>query len=391
MNNMHAKQSSGKGSIVIENHDLIADIEQDRFIAHALGKRHFIFGRFPTSLENLYRDKNYNKRLKRMVEVMIFALITIVGCSIYQLMQGEQLQSLQSLAPTLVVIGVGIALHKSKALSMIHQVFIVLVTALLGFGIQSFIVQMLEQAHPWMLAFAVIMLVFASRASLEFPTLLFMALASSVVWFQPESMITSAFYFSLFTGSALILWVWREDADRRQFLQLCASPNAGARGTAPVKETERARQLVVLDKETGLANSSSFMRFFTNEWQRAFRARQSLSLVLIALDVNIDKLVEHGHLNLVLTELQRYSRRPGDLVGKMDDCSFAVLLSNTDIGNSRRLAESLLEHLHGLDLGKDGSLKVFMGVASTLPMPSMTHEDLYAKAKDALEAAQKKT
>lgn len=375
---------------MIENHDLIADIEQDRYITNTLDQSRFIFGKFPLSLEQAYQSQGQKMHLNRCAQGLMVSAGMIVTTALFELLSGGSLSTLLGILPAIAMLVIGVLLQKSPVFSLFQQVFFVMFAAVLGYGVQGFMIQEASGQH-WMMMYALAMLAIVARAPVQLPALGCMAIAAGIVAVQPGNVVATGFYFALCLGAGLAFWMWREDTDRRQFLQFCMPPAAApVRNTGGVKETERARQLVVLDKQTGLANNTSFMRFFTNEWRRAFRARQSLSLILIRLDVTIEKLTEHGHLDRVLTELQRYSRRPGDMVGKMDDRSFAVLLSNTDISNSRRLAESLLEHLHGLDLAQDGSLKVFMGVASTLPMPSMSHEDLYAKASEALNSAEDK-
>ena len=404
MNNADLRAKAGRGSIVIENHDLFTNIEQDRFVSKVLNEKRFIYARFPLPLEQAYVAESESKRSQALAETLVLNALLVIVFGAFSLVLGASLKQMQWLLPSFAVLGVGLMLHKSQAINLFTQVYLVLLAACMGCSTYFLAMDManntwalgaasFKQSQSFELAtlgfavYSLSILAMAVRAPMEMPTLGFVMVAAGLSWFSAD-MMTLNFLFALMAITACAFWVWSEDGHRRDYLQRFAGSSAKA-ANGP-KETERARQLVVLDTQTGLANNTSFMRFFSNEWQRAFRARQSVSLIMIHLGVSVEKLTEHGQLDKVLTELQRYSRRPGDLVGKVSANRFAVLLSNTDIANSRRLAESLLEHLHGLDLGKDGILKVYMGVASTLPMPNMTHEDLLHKAQDALDAAQEK-
>jgi len=336
-------------------------------------------------LEKSYKIQERQNHIRFFTDAYIFSAALLLFFGVYAWFSGATIIQLQILLPSAFLLVAGILFRNSKSFFNFSQVYIVFTMA----SLSLLVTMQFEQSGAPYLVLSLIFIIMSGRAPIELPTFCAMTTTLGVLCLIYQlDLNTTAMLFMGFAAS-LALWLWREDMQRRQFLQFCAPVQLNKIAQAP-KETERARQLVVLDKYTGLANNTSFMRFFTNEWRRAFRARQSVSLILIALEASVQKLTEHGQLEKVLTELQRYSRRPGDLVGKIDDYTFGVLLSNTDIANSRKLAESLLGHLHGLDLGQDGQLKVFMGVASTLPMPSMTHEDLYNKAFEALMAAREK-
>jgi len=384
--NARQEKSKSQGGLVLHNDDLIANIEQDRFVNSALNGKSMLIGQFPQHLEQLFQKNQANVLTRNIVQMAaLCGVFLALMCAVF-IQHNVSILAFQVIAPSFALLSLAVLFNNSQVMRLHGQVYIVGFVSIVSFSCAYLALSTPAlPARELQMIVALISCAVVARCPLHFVPLTALLVAITLSWFN----VPDATFSILATLSAVTaLWAWRESQDRENFLRLCLPQNMTPTHSKKVNDTQQARQLVVLDKHTGLANSTSFMRFFSNEWQRAFRARQSVSIILIDISCTVETLTQHGQLDHLLTELQRYSRRPGDLVGRISEQSFAVLLSNTDIVNSRRLAESLLEHLHGLKLGSDGELKVYMGVASTLPMPSMTHQDLYDKAFEALESAQ---
>ena len=383
MNSQSTTKQTLRGSIVFQEQDLVADIEQDRYITARLIEKGYLIRPFAQGLEARFTRSLAQFRSRRLIEISTVFALLILANSILVLLNGATANSLAVFAPSLVVAALGLGLAQTISKLSLTNSFYMLLAITLGASVM-YPQPEVSLKSQWLAMQAIAMFVLCIRAQLSLLAVLG-CVGVIVCLGSIDAPLTSVIHLVMTACAALCCWIGQEDEARRAFLGECIQ-SAGQTQRSVLTDNKHARQLVALDRVTGLANQSSFSRFLGHEWQRAFRARQSVSLILISFAQTVSELQRADQLSQVTTELQRYSRRPGDLVGRLSDQDFAVLLSNTDIGNSRKLAESLLGNLHKLQV-ENQPLQVYMGVASTLPMPSMTHEDLHAKAKEALVAA----
>ena len=141
------------------------------------------------------------------------------------------------------------------------------------------------------------------------------------------------------------------------------------------------------DDLTGIANRRSFERALTDEWNRARRREQPLSLILLDLDHFKDLNDRRGHpagddcLRRVGAFLAETIRRSGEVVARYGGEEFAILLPGTDAEGAIRVAEGLREGIERL-----GTVTASCGVASMVPAAE-TPEHLVASADRALYAA----
>lgn len=157
----------------------------------------------------------------------------------------------------------------------------------------------------------------------------------------------------------------------------------------------------VTDGLTGLANRRRFDEGLAQEWRRAAREQNSLSLLMI--DVDHFKLYNdrYGHqrgdecLRAVAAAIAGSARRAGDVAARYGGEEFAVLLPGADATAAAGPAEDLRAAIEAVGLQHSGNpangiVTVSVGVATMTPVPEAggyRPEDLVAAADAALYEA----
>ncbi len=145
------------------------------------------------------------------------------------------------------------------------------------------------------------------------------------------------------------------------------------------KQSETAlQQAAMIDQLTQIANRRRFDTFLDQEWHRAMRSGQELSLVV--LDVDHFKLYNDtlGHaagdacLQKVAAALQSRALRATDLAARYGGEEFVLLFADTPLESALMLAESIRAVVEALELPHPRSstspwLTVSVGVASVAP------------------------
>ncbi|MFL6707054.1 MAG: diguanylate cyclase [Massilia sp.] len=145
------------------------------------------------------------------------------------------------------------------------------------------------------------------------------------------------------------------------------------------KQSETAlQQAAMIDQLTQIANRRRFDTFLDQEWHRATRSGQELSLVV--LDVDHFKLYNDtlGHaagdacLQKVAAALQSRALRATDLAARYGGEEFVLLFADTPLETALHLAESIRALIESLALPHPRSstspwLTVSMGVAAIAP------------------------
>jgi two-component system cell cycle response regulator len=134
----------------------------------------------------------------------------------------------------------------------------------------------------------------------------------------------------------------------------------------------------LVDPLTRIANRRHFDNFFEQEWQRAVRSAEPLSLIV--LDVDHFKLYNDalGHaagdtaLREVAAALQAHAMRPTDLAARYGGEEFVVLFGETGADAARALAESIRARVEALKLPNPRSptsqwVTASIGVATMVP------------------------
>ncbi|WP_225867471.1 sensor domain-containing diguanylate cyclase [Cyanobium sp. NIES-981] len=160
-----------------------------------------------------------------------------------------------------------------------------------------------------------------------------------------------------------------------------------------VRELELRRQ-TSLCPLTGLANRMSFLEQGQRELNRALRDGDPMALLLIDIDQFSTINNRWGHqtgdeLLRAVAEVCRSQRRPRDLLGRMRDDAFAILMVDTGQDAAMERSEAIrcgIADLQG-KLSGDPGLQVSGGLTELTPTDQRI-EDLLARAGQALLLAQ---
>lgn len=156
-------------------------------------------------------------------------------------------------------------------------------------------------------------------------------------------------------------------------------------------------QLAGLDALTGVASRSRFDHVAQNEWQRARRNGQPLSVLVCDVD-HFDQFNERlgqdaGDLCLkkLAGLLVGQLKRPSDLAARYSGKAFAIMLPDTSLDGAVRVAEACRASLERLALSHPSPerrvVTMSIGVASSVPAEDAGLETLLERADEALEAA----
>ncbi|MDX8407111.1 MAG: diguanylate cyclase [Mariprofundaceae bacterium] len=170
------------------------------------------------------------------------------------------------------------------------------------------------------------------------------------------------------------------------------------------KLAEAYRELELLsslDGLTNIANRRFFDETFSKEWQRAMRATEPLSLIMVDVDFFKPYNDTYGHqagdecLKLVAKALKDVLHRPTDLVARYGGEEFVVLLPGTHAAGAAGIGEQLRCAVHDLGLPHEGStvddvVTISLGVATAVPMLKHQPEALLKVADEALYSAKNK-
>jgi diguanylate cyclase (GGDEF)-like protein len=171
------------------------------------------------------------------------------------------------------------------------------------------------------------------------------------------------------------------------------------------KETENLeaanrelQRLSNADGLTGIANRRLLDEFLEREWSRA--ARQGTSLTLIMVDIDFFKNYNdtYGHhdgdecLKRVANALEASVKRSSDLVARYGGEEFAVVLPDTSFHGGVVVAEKLRSEVEKLQIEHRESplmkvVTISLGVATIIPGPSRSPEDLIVLADQLLYQA----
>ncbi|NJL90912.1 MAG: diguanylate cyclase [Coleofasciculaceae cyanobacterium SM2_1_6] len=158
------------------------------------------------------------------------------------------------------------------------------------------------------------------------------------------------------------------------------------------------KKLANLDGLTQVANRRRFDDYFLQEWSRAMREGQWLSLILCDVDYFKPYNDHYGHLagddclQRVAQTMNDHVQRPADLVARYGGEEFVVLLPNTSSGGAEQVARNLQSRIQSLRLPHAQStvkpyVTMSLGVASVIPRANLSPEDLISAADQALYQA----
>ena len=159
------------------------------------------------------------------------------------------------------------------------------------------------------------------------------------------------------------------------------------------------QKLAALDGLTGIANRRRFDETLQIEWQRGQRDKAPLSLLFCDIDLFKSYNDQFGHLagdlclKKVAAVLTEHLKRPADLAARYGGEEFALVLPETDVEGAMLIAEACRRHLESLQIEHPvaalGIVTVSIGVASVVPSPQSTVEQLINRADQALYAVKR--
>ena len=181
----------------------------------------------------------------------------------------------------------------------------------------------------------------------------------------------------------------RRKAKERDLLEL-TQKLAGA--------NQMLRRLSVIDPLTNTANRRYFDEVLDQEWKRARREKQNLSLIMADIDLfkSYNDLLGHPAgddcLKKVAQLLNSCLHRPGDLVARYGGEEFGVILPNTNFEGVREMAENMRLSVAEKFIEHPGSevrkmVTVSLGFSTVVPSLEIESKDLVAAADKALYRA----
>lgn len=159
---------------------------------------------------------------------------------------------------------------------------------------------------------------------------------------------------------------------------------------------EAVTRLSELDELTGVFNRRGLDRKLGEEWGRAMRTGNPLSIILLDVDHFKQFNDEHGHLagdqclRNISDCLRMHVRRPADAVARFGGEEFCVVLPETSAEGGWTIAELLRTEISKVQTAtRDGAAFVTasLGVASVVPTETMQITDALASADLALYQA----
>lgn len=155
--------------------------------------------------------------------------------------------------------------------------------------------------------------------------------------------------------------------------------------------------LTTQDGLTQIANRRAFDQYLEMEWQRLARMREPISLIMGDIDrfKRFNDLCGHAVgdecLRRVAEAITSVVKRPADMVARYGGEEFAILLPHTTLRGAARVAEQVQGAIANLHLRvprvECERVSLSLGVASQIPDPPSTVENLLAEADRALYRA----
>jgi diguanylate cyclase (GGDEF)-like protein len=152
------------------------------------------------------------------------------------------------------------------------------------------------------------------------------------------------------------------------------------------------------DGLTGIHNRRRFDEHLQRVWAQCIRERKPIALLLADIDHFKGYNDRYGHqagdaaLKAVATTLAKCARRPLDLAARYGGEEFAIILFDAPRADAERVAASLLEAVHALDIRHDASgvapfLTISLGIACVSPAANRDWTGIVQLADQALYAA----
>jgi diguanylate cyclase (GGDEF)-like protein len=183
-----------------------------------------------------------------------------------------------------------------------------------------------------------------------------------------------------------------ENQERKNFLNTLLLRLTIRKGEELTKQLE---SLSRLDSLTGIANRRHLDEVLIDEWNRAMRKNQSMTIMMI--DVDHFKLYndKFGHLSgdsclrQIAQLFAKMTTRSGDLAARYGGEEFVLVYPAMDISHAKKQATRLLHQMANLALPhpSGGFVSVSIGVSVSTPTPEVDMTQLLRNADSALYKA----
>ena len=165
--------------------------------------------------------------------------------------------------------------------------------------------------------------------------------------------------------------------------------------------TAELNQLVNLDGLTQIANRRHFDQTLDEEWRRAVRNPQPLSLLMCDVDFFKQYNDTYGHqagddcLRAVAQALKGSAQRAGETVARYGGEEFGIIVPNVDSDNAVKLANLIRKRLAGFQIPHatskvDSFVTISIGIATLVPAAGGSCEALVEGADRALYEAKER-
>jgi diguanylate cyclase (GGDEF)-like protein len=162
---------------------------------------------------------------------------------------------------------------------------------------------------------------------------------------------------------------------------------------------QELQRLAAIDELTQIANRHRFDDYFQTEWRRAAREQHPLALILCDVDAFAQYNQTYGSeaggqcLCHIAQELKRAVQRPGDLVCRYGEGTYAIVLPNTTTDSGQHVAKLVLHQIQALQIPHSDSpaspyVSLSVGIASTIPSQVVAPSTLIEGCDRALRQAQ---
>lgn len=166
------------------------------------------------------------------------------------------------------------------------------------------------------------------------------------------------------------------------------------------RQRDLLQRIAMIDGLTGVANRRSFDQALRQEWRRALRTYQPLSLLLMDVDHFKAYNDTYGHqegddcLRAVAESLSTQANRAADLLARYGGEEFACLLPETSLAQAHERAEVMRQAVLRREILHKGSttapiVSISIGISSVIPSPSFSPDALLRHADTFLYQAKR--
>ena len=178
-------------------------------------------------------------------------------------------------------------------------------------------------------------------------------------------------------NSSTILAEWQSQLRVHGAIVICILAVIGVLGYRVDQANRATRVQALRDGLTGLANRRCFNETLEQEFRRAVRNRQSLSLIMADIDLFKSFNDHYGHpagdacLRAISAAVQDALRRPGDMAARYGGEEIAILLPETDLAGAVQIVGDMRAAVRSLAIRHEASphdvVTLSAGVASWSP------------------------